>query len=357
MRSSLTSLLLDWYSTHARNLPWRIQPTPYSVWVSEIMLQQTRVDTTTRYFKDWMEQFPSISALADATQEEVLSAWEGLGYYSRARNLHKTATVLMADYNGKLPDCYSELIKLPGIGPYTAAAIASIAFGRDSAAVDSNVRRVLARLFDVSMPVGSKDAQALFQKLADENLPAGHAGSYNQAMMDLGATICTPRNPGCINCPLNVCCVAFKKGNQINRPVIPPRSAIPLQVQTAGVIENNGKVLISRRPDNGLLGGMWEFPGSSHCSEKNTTACLRRAINKRLGLKIRIREPFGVYKHAYTHFRVNVHVYLCTLPNQNYADNFNRGDNYWAGSEELVRFPMGRVSRKIADKYISWKTN
>jgi len=357
MSSSLASLLLDWYATHARKLPWRIKPTPYSVWISEIMLQQTRVDTMSRYFKSWMERFPSISTLADATLREVLSIWEGLGYYSRARNLHKTATLLISDYNGKLPGSYSELIKLPGIGPYTAAAIASIAFGQDTAAVDSNIRRVLARLYDVSVPVDGKTARALFQKLADENIPSGQAGTHNQAMMDLGAMVCTPRNPGCLICPLKDLCQAFKIGNQLERPVFPPKVETPLRVQTAGVIENEGKVLISLRPDNGLLGGMWEFPGSSNCSEENTAECLRRAIYERLGLNILIQEPFGVYKHAYTHFRVKMHAYLCLLSKTKSADIFAYREKCWVSPEELDHFPMGRISRKLADNYISWKTN
>jgi A/G-specific adenine glycosylase len=321
------------------------------------MLQQTRVDSTIRFFKDWMKHFPSISVLAEATQQEVLSAWEGLGYYSRARNMHKTATLLMANYDGKLPSSYNELKKLPGIGPYTAAAIASIAFGHDAAAVDSNVRRVLARLFDISEPVGSRATQALFQKLADQNLPPGHAGIYNQAMMDLGATICTPREPDCLNCPLKNQCLAYKKGNQSERPVFPPKAKIPLRVQVTGLIENKGRVLISRRPDNGLLGGMWEFPGSSDCDEENTAACLQRAVKERLGLNILTLEPFGVYKHAYTHFRVNMHAYLCKLPVSNGAEKITRSDTIWVRLEELDHYPMGRITRKISNKYISWKTN
>ena len=357
MRSSLASLLLDWYSAHARKLPWRNKPTPYSVWVSEIMLQQTRVDSATRFFKAWMEQFPSISALADATQHEILSAWEGLGYYARARNMHRTASLLIANYNGNLPSSYNEWIKLPGIGPYTAAAIASIAYGQDTAAVDSNVRRVLARFFDISEPVGSKTAQILFQKLADENLPSGHAGNYNQALMDLGATICTPRDPDCLVCPLKGQCLAFKKGIQTERPVFLPKSEIPLRVQTAGVIVNESWVLISRRPEIGLLGGMWEFPGSSDCSGENKSACLRREVIQRLGVDIRVLEPFGVYKHAYTHFRVDMHAFLCYLTESLDADKISRKDNRWVRADELRRFPMGKLARTIADKYISWKTN
>jgi len=176
-------------------------------------------------------------------------------------------------------------------------------------------------------------------------------------MMDLGATICTPRNPDCLNCPLKGQCLAFKKGNQTVRPVFTPKSKIPLRVQTAGVIENESRVLITLRPEKGLLGGMWEFPGSSACIEENKSACLKREVIRRLGLNIRILEPFGVYKHAYTHFRVDMHAFLCRLTESHDTDKIPRKNNRWVRADELDRFPMGRLARKIADKYISWKTN
>ena len=202
MSSFLAECLLDWYGRNARHLPWREYPNPYNVWISEVMLQQTRVETVLPYFQRWMEHFPSITALAEAPLEEVLSIWEGLGYYSRARNLQRAAQIVVSEHGGQLPAEPAELRKLPGIGRYIAGAIASIAFGQDEPALDGNIRRVLARAFDVSAPARSPQGERRLWKLAADHLPTGRAGDYNQALMDLGATICTPRAPDCPRCPL-----------------------------------------------------------------------------------------------------------------------------------------------------------
>jgi A/G-specific adenine glycosylase len=191
---SFVPSLLDWYEKNARDLPWRSHQSPYYTWISEVMLQQTQVNTVIPYFERWMIRFPDIRALADADEQEVLSLWEGLGYYSRARSLHRAARQVMADFNGRLPDSSRSLQELPGIGPYTGAAIASIAFGENAAAVDGNVRRVFSRLFNIRVPVRSTEGEQQVRELTEENLPHGKAGDYNQALMDLGATICTSRN-------------------------------------------------------------------------------------------------------------------------------------------------------------------
>jgi A/G-specific adenine glycosylase len=198
----LASRLLSWYDKNKRSLPWRDHPNPYAVWVSEVMLQQTRVEAVLPYCARWMRLFPDVRTLAAASEQDVLNAWEGLGYYSRARNLHKAAKVIVSQYDAEIPQTVEDLRKLPGIGRYTAGAIASIAFGKDAPALDGNIKRVYARLFDIEIPVDSPAGEKILWDLADENLPKGRAGDYNQALMDLGAIICVPKNPRCLICPL-----------------------------------------------------------------------------------------------------------------------------------------------------------
>ena len=219
----LSSRLLAWYRQNKRTLPWRDHPDPYAVWVSEIMLQQTRVETVIPYFERWMRLFPAINDLAKASEHDVLNAWEGLGYYSRARNLHKAARIVAEKYNGELPYNLDDLRALPGIGRYTVGAIASMAFGMDAPTLDGNLRRVFARLFDVTEPADSPAGEKILWSLAAEHLPKGQAGDYNQALMDLGAAICLPRNPRCLICPLMKMCKARENGTQEARPVLKPR--------------------------------------------------------------------------------------------------------------------------------------
>ena len=236
MISRLASLLLGWYHQHGRVLPWRGHPEPYAIWVSEIMLQQTRVETVIPYFERWMNLFPTVRDLAAASEQDVLNAWEGLGYYSRARNLHKAAMIVNERYGGELPRDLELLRELPGIGRYTVGAIASIAFNMDQPILDGNLRRVFARLFDVSEAADSPAGEEILWRKAAEHIPEGQAADYNQALMDLGATICLPRNPRCQFCPLVEICEARAKGTQEQRPVMKPKNPVPHFTHAAGVI-------------------------------------------------------------------------------------------------------------------------
>lgn len=343
--------LLAWYDTNARDLPWRSDHSPYRTWISEIMLQQTQVETVIPYFERWMARFPDVGALAEADQQEVLNFWEGLGYYSRARNLHKAALVIHAEYGDQLPETPEALEKLPGIGPYTAAAIASIAFGKDTATVDGNIRRVFSRLYDLTEPVRSLESERRIWMLAEENLPPGRAGDYNQALMDLGATICTPKAPDCAHCPIQVDCQARAAGMQEQRPVKRPRKKVPHLTVTAAVIRREGKVLLSKRPAEGMLGGLWEFPGGTReDGDPDLPACLRREIREELGVEIAIGAPFGVYKHAYTHFKITLHAFLCALNDQAEPQPLESDGLVWARLAELGGYPMGKVDRQIANR-------
>lgn len=348
MYSPITDRILNWYTKNARRLPWRGSSDPYVVWVSEIMLQQTRVETVEPYFERWMRRFPTLASLAQARQIEVLSVWEGLGYYSRARNLHQAAQIVMNEYGGKIPSDPKLLRKLPGIGRYTAGAIASLAFGLDEPVLDGNVRRVLSRLFNVSEPIRSPEAERRLWELAAAHLPKGKAGDYNQALMDLGAMVCTPRSPDCIRCPLSDSCSAYALGLQAQRPVTSARPDIPHYTVTAAVIQREEQVLIAQRPSNGLLGGLWEFPGGKLQPGEDLASCLQREIREELGAEIVIGGAVGTYRHAYTHFRVTLHAFHCTLVNGDDPQPLQVDELRWVSPSDLKDYPMGKIDRQIA---------
>jgi len=343
----LSENLLRWYSTHARALPWRHHTNPYAVWVAEVMLQQTRVETVIPYFEHWMQSFPTVHDLAAASEREVLTVWEGLGYYSRARNLHRAAQIVVREHGGILPSDTSTLRRLPGIGRYTAGAIASISYGLDEPTLDGNLRRVFARLFDVREPADLSVGEKILWKLAAEHMPHGRAGDYNQALMDLGATVCTPNAPDCAACPLSGLCLAYALGVREERPVQKPKPATPHHTVTAAIIERDGKYLLARRPQKGLLGGLWEFPGGKVEAGESLESCLHREIRAKLGMAIHIGAPFGIYRHAYTHFRFTLHAFLC-YPNGDEPHALEAGEVSWVSPSELSDYPMGKVDRQIA---------
>jgi A/G-specific adenine glycosylase len=344
---SISEPLLEWYAQNGRELPWRSHPIPYWVWVSEIMLQQTRVETVLPYFDRWIQRFPTLDALADASEQDVLQAWEGLGYYSRARNLHRAARAVQQEYDGQIPADPEQLQKLPGIGRYTAGAIASIAFGKDAPALDANIRRVLARVFNVAVPARSPEGERLLWHLAGASLPAGRAGDYNQALMDLGSQICTPRAPACPYCPIAQHCQARLLGVQEARPVLEAKPAVPHYVVTAAIIQRGDQVLIAQRPAQGLLGGLWEFPGGKLEAGEELTDGLKREIQEELGVDILVDAPFGIYRHGYTHFKVTLHAFCCRLSGEE-PRALHASDLRWATPAELPEFPMGKIDRQIA---------
>lgn len=340
--NTVQNRLLDWYYKNKRILPWRDRPDAYSVWVSEIMLQQTRAETVIPYFENWMRLFPNVAALANASEREVLNAWEGLGYYSRARNLRQAAKIVAGDLDGKIPHEVETLLELPGIGRYTAGAIASIAFGRDEPVLDGNVKRVYARLFDVTEAVNSSKGEKLLWNIARESLPKGKAGDFNQALMELGATICAPKNPRCPVCPLRKMCRARRNGTQELRPVKGPKKETPHYIHAAGMIVGDGKVLLAQRPSKGLLGGMWEFPNGR--VDGDPARGVAKALRAGYSLKIRRKEALGVVRHAYTHFKVTVYVFRCDLLSMPENENLK-----WVLPGDLNDFPMGKVDRQISN--------
>ena len=252
--------LIEWYSQRKRSLPWRDHPEPYAVWVAEIMAQQTRLESMLPFFDRWMILFPNVNRLAQSNLQNVLKAWEGLGYYQRARNLHKAANIIVDQYQGKIPNRIEQLLEIPGIGPYTAGAIVSIAFKKNEAAVDCNAARVLARLFTIRQPINKSKGLKEAWRHARSILPINQASDFNQGLMDLGANICIPQLPKCDQCPLNLHCEAHQLGIQHELPIREKMKNIPTKIYAACVIKNKASVLLRQRPQEGLLGGLWEFP-------------------------------------------------------------------------------------------------
>ena len=347
-KQAFSRILLEWYTKSHRQMPWRGHPDPYAIWISEAMLQQTRVETVIPYFQHWISLFPTIKSLAEASEQEVLNAWEGLGYYSRARNLRKAAQIIDEQFSGILPQTVAQLIRLPGIGHYTAAAIASIAFGQNEAVLDGNVKRVLARAFNLEFPANSPAGEKDFWQVARALVPAQSAGDYNQAVMDLGAVVCTPRAPDCTNCPISAHCETNRLGIQKQRPVMLEKAPIPHFMVSAAILHQGSSVLIARRPSRGLLGGMWEFPGGKVENGETLQSALVREIREELGCQISVENEMGVYKHAYTHFRVTLHAFHCSLTSGE-PQALDASEIRWVQHANLQNFPMGKIDRMISN--------
>lgn len=294
----LVQPLLSWYDGHARILPWREEPTPYRVWVSEIMLQQTRVEAVKPYFERFMKALPTVEELANISEDKLLKLWEGLGYYNRARNLQKAAKIMMSEFQGSVPDEYEELLKLPGIGSYTAGAVSSIAFGKARAAIDGNVLRVFARVNADDSDILNQSVKKLLEIKVEEIIPKDRAGAFNQALMELGATVCVPNGlPKCEECPWQSFCIAKEQGNMLDYPKKTSKKARTIEEKTILVIRDENKTAIRKRPNKGLLAGMYEFPTLEGI--KNTKAVI--AYIKQLGLEpIRVQK-LTASKHIFSH--------------------------------------------------------
>ena len=344
---SIRRKLVGWYDRYARDLPWRRETDPYRVWVSEVMLQQTQVETVKPFYQCWIDKYPTLASLAAADEQEVLKVWEGMGYYSRARNLVKAARIIQKEMRGELPAEISELKKLPGIGDYIAGAIASIAFAKKTPALDGNGKRVLARLIAYHEPIDKAKNVMFLRDLLFDLLPEKRPGDFNQAIMDLGSSICLPRRPKCGACPLMTECTAYRQGLQLDLPIRTSRSPIPHVQVVAAVIRDKDRVLIDKRRADSLLGGMWEFPGGKVENGENLEQAIVREIREELGLMIRAGRELNSYKHAYTHFSVIVHTFLCEIiagePKALESDEIA-----WVLISRLDEYPMGKVDRLIS---------
>jgi len=338
--------LLQWFDGHARDLPWRNTGDPYAIWISEIMLQQTRGETVKPYYLRFLKRFPTVEKLARARIDTVLKHWEGLGYYTRARNLHRAAREIVTRYEGHLPTTRDELVTLPGIGSYTAGAIASIAFDRREPVVDGNVTRVLCRLFRVRTDPKRADVHKQLWSLAAELLPRVRPGDHNQALMELGSEICLPRNPRCNECPLVRTCEARRRGEETALPVKRPKKELPTITVAIGVIYKDGRILIDKRKPDGLLGGLWEFPGGKQEAGESLRDALHREVREELGIRIEVAHSLMVIRHAYSHFRVRLHVFECTFlsgkPRCRSCTAFK-----WVRPNELGRYAFPAANSRI----------
>ena len=339
--------LLDWYDRERRDLPWRSapgrKPNAYRVWLSEIMLQQTTVKAVIPYYENFLARWPTVTALADAPLDDVLAAWAGLGYYSRARNLHKCAIAVAHEFGGRFPRTEAELLALPGIGPYTAAAIASIAFGASATPVDGNIERVTARLFAVEEPLPR--ARPEIRRLAASLTPARRAGDFAQALMDLGATICVPKRPSCLMCPIQTDCIAHASGIEASLPRKLAKPERPLRVGLAFVaLREDGHVLLRRRPESGLLGGMLEVPSTEWGDDLPPVKDALRAAP--------VRGEWwaapGLVTHTFTHFRLEVSVYRAVVPADSSLTFWADPQRcQWVPRHDLDRAALPTVMRKI----------
>jgi A/G-specific adenine glycosylase len=334
--------LLLWFKKNARDLPWRKTRNPYAIWVSEVMLQQTRVDTVTPYYRRFIKTFPTVERLVRADLSEVLKVWEGLGYYSRARNLQKAARIISSQFHGRIPDTLDGLLSLPGIGRYTAGAILSIAFNQEAPILDGNVKRVLSRLFAISGDPGKGETNRRLWHLSEFLIPRGHASSFNQALMDLGATVCTPKVPQCSICPLRDLCKGMATGNPEHYPAKIVKNPVPHRNAMAAVIYWQNKVLLTQRPPSGLLGGLWEFPNwEIDGNGRNTRKWIKNQVKKELGITTDVGESIGTFHHTFSHFKLTLQVFECRL--------FERGGiGKWLSVRNLSSVPMSRIHRRIA---------
>ena len=338
--------LMGWYDKYQRPLPWRETSNPYHIWVSEVMLQQTQVNTVIPYFQRFIRQFSDVYALSRTDLRQVLKVWEGLGYYARARNLHRAAKAVVTEFQGNIPNSPVGFRTLPGVGEYIAAAVQSIAFHHPLPVIDGNVKRVLARLFEIDTPINGSGPPKAFIEFAKHLIDEKQPGTFNQAMMELGAIICRPKQPGCTTCPVQSFCEALKTHNTENFPVRLKSKSVPQHHISVGVVCKHDLVLITQRKPEGLLGGLWEFPGGKiRKNERPEQACIRE-IKEEVCLKVMIDRRLTQVKHAYTHFKIKMDVFLCRYISGKVKLN-GPVDYRWISLKDIGRYPFPKANHKF----------
>ncbi len=347
-RTIVRRRLLDWYDAHRRRLPWRETSDPYAIWVSEVMLQQTQVATAIPYYHRFMERFPTPRHLAEADIQEVLKLWEGLGYYSRARNLHRAAAEVTSRYGGTVPDDPTLFQSLPGVGDYIAAAVMSIAFNRSIPVVDGNVKRVLSRLLEIDMPVNRSGAHRTYRVPAETLICPHRPADFNQAIMELGALVCRPKHPACDTCPLADLCQARRHGTTASFPKRDARPKVPHRHVVIAVILKEEKMLVLQRPPEGLLGGLWEFPTVPADNGPMNHERLEAEILSETGLSVAVNRRLTRIRHAYTHFKLSGDVYLCRHVSGRVRLR-RAPDHRWVTLRSLGRLPLHKANHKFLD--------
>lgn len=345
--------LLRWFASVMRPFPWREGYDPYRVWISEIMLQQTQADRGVAYYRKWLKLFPDVRSVAAADEAAILAAWEGLGYYSRARNLHAAAKRIVAEHGGVFPETFDAIRALPGVGEYTAGAIAAIAFNIPAPAVDANVMRIFSRILDLGLSQSDKAAKAAVAGAALALMPCGAARLFNQALMELGALVCG-KNPKCEVCPIAEHCAALRAGTVAERPVKKAGAARVALETVAGVLVRDGRVFIRQRPVGGLWGGMWEFPGGRVEPAEEPALAAVRHLREAVRLPVAVREKIGVFRHGYTVHRVTMHGFLCELVEGASEPDASRTEGRWVRPEEIGGYAFPAGDRKLLER-LGWK--
>lgn len=337
-----TSSLLHWYSKEKRILPFRDIDDPYKIWLSEVMLQQTQVETVIPYFERWIETYPTLESVANEQQEKLLKMWEGLGYYSRCRNFHKATQQVVDQHKGIIPNSFEEFRALPGVGDYTAAAVLSIAFHKPFPVIDGNVKRVMARRLGLRQLTNRNMSR--IQRSLKMAIPDSYPGDFNQAMMELGARICTPKNPNCGICPISKLCKAFMSGSPESYPFPVKKRKVPHYTIVAGLIWRNNKFYIQKRGPKGMLAGLWEFPGGKVENGESLPEALQREMKEECGVTPKILKKIGTIKHAYTHFSITFHGYHCE---ENGSTIQEQKESTWISPKEISQFPFPKANHKI----------
>ncbi len=328
-------------------MPWRVNKDPYRIWISEVMLQQTQVKTVIPYYEKWMTQYPTIEVLAQSSLDDILKSWEGLGYYRRAHNIKRSSEIIQQNHRGKFPK-NSELKELPGIGDYTYSAIMSIAFDERVPAIDGNVKRVFSRILEKKFSTAAQ-IKSLYEELK-KYMPSSRPGCFNQAIMDLGREICRPKNPECCKCPVHNSCKASANGSVKEYPPKEERKKIPiLDVVVAIILNNNKEFLITKRPKDKMLGGLWELPGGKIEKKETFIECVSREIKEELNISIEVQKQIGTVKHAYSHFKIRLHGFMCEMKSGKLK--IQSADDYsWIKFRDIESFSFPKATHKLFKK-------
>ena len=350
--------VLDWFAAARRPLPWRVDYDPYHTWIAEIMLQQTQMERGISYYTRWMHIFPDIASVAAAPEETLLRAWEGLGYYRRVRHIQAAAQRIMQRHNGRFPETFADILALPGVGPYSAAAIASTAFEQDIACVDGNVERVLSRVFDIDTPVRQAPAKSQIRELAQTLLPVGRARDFNQGMMELGALVCR-KKALCASqpCPLAGLCAARRLGIVDERPVPGRKTPVTHAVVVAGLLREHGRFFVQRRLlDDRVWAGLWEFPGGMVEPGERPEEAVVREFREEVEFEVRVLRPLGIIRHNYTSYRLSLHCFelgLVSAPSALPEPVLHEACDWrWAGLDEIHALPLPAAHRKLMDAWL-----
>jgi A/G-specific adenine glycosylase len=352
--SDVAEAIVSWYQHSHRQLPWRETHDPYAIWLSEVMLQQTQVVTVLPYYHRFLEALPTLHELAMAPEQTVLKLWEGLGYYTRCRNLHKAARLIVEQHNGEFPSTLKEVEALPGLGKSTAGAILTFAYGQAHPILDGNVKRVLSRLLNWEEPISnSLSSKALWKASSALVETCTDVYSLNQGLMELGASLCSSKNPSCLLCPVRFACAAYAQGTVEQRPVVVPKKAVPHKAIGVAVIWNEqGELLVQQRPAEGLLGGLWEFPGGKQEEGEALAETVHREIMEELALTLHVGQALKPVSHAYSHFKVTLYAYHCYLKPAMQSPVLKAAQAWqWLAPEALHTLPFPTANRKLFEQF------